>query len=96
MAAEKHKLDRHATNQRDEPGGEAGMTRQMWRFGTVSCMHCGSVAANIENGRLELAPGTRRVGSLRSMRCPRCQGPTYIERELDPSMLYEFAPVAQR
>ena len=72
------------------------MLNQMWRFGTVSCMHCGSVAANIDNGKLELAPGTRRVTSLRAMRCPRCEGPTYIERELDPSTLYEFAPVAQR
>ena len=68
----------------------------MWRFGTVSCMHCGSVAANIADGRLELAPGTLRVPSLRSLRCPRCKGPTYIERELDPSTLHEFAPVARR
>jgi hypothetical protein len=69
---------------------------KVWRFGTVSCMHCGSVAANIADGRLELAPGTQRVPSLRLMRCPRCKGPTYIERELEPSMLYEFSPVAGR
>jgi hypothetical protein len=59
-------------------------------------MHCGSVAANIADGRLELAPGTRRVPTLRSLRCPRCQGPTYIERELEPSTLAEFYPVVRR
>lgn len=68
----------------------------MWRFGTVCCMHCGSVAANIADGRLELAPGTRRALSLRGLRCPRCQGPTYIERELEPSTLAEFRPVIRR
>ena len=68
----------------------------MWRFGTVCCMHCGSVAANISDGRLELAPGTQRALTLRALRCPRCQGPTYIERELEPSTLAEFYPVARR
>jgi hypothetical protein len=71
-------------------------TGSKWRFGTVSCMHCGSVAANIADGRLELAPGTQRPLSLRSMRCPRCKGPTYVERELDPSTLTEFAPALRR
>ena len=67
-----------------------------WRFGTICCMHCGSVAANIADGRLEFAPGTQRVTSLRALRCPRCQGPTYVERELEPSTLAEFRPVARR
>jgi hypothetical protein len=66
-----------------------------WRFGTVSCMHCGSVAANISDGRLELAPGTQQVASIRSIRCPRCHGPTYVERELEPAMLPEFYPVGR-
>lgn len=65
-----------------------------WRFGTVSCMHCGSVAANITDGRLELAPGTARAANVTALRCPRCQGPTYIERELEPSLLPELFPVA--
>lgn len=69
---------------------------RMWRFGTVSCMHCGSVAANIADGRLELAPGTCRPPTLKAMRCPRCQGPTFVERELDPSVLAEFAPALRR
>lgn len=72
------------------------MMTQTWRYGTVSCMHCGSVAANIADGMLELAPGTRRVATMRAIRCPRCQGPTFIERELEPSMLAEFAPVGRR
>ena len=67
-----------------------------WRFGTICCMHCGGVAANIADGRLELAPGTQRVTTLRALRCPRCQGPTYVERELEPSTLAEFRPVAKR
>jgi hypothetical protein len=67
-----------------------------WRFGTINCMHCGGVAANIADGRLELAPGTQWATSLQAMRCPRCNGPTYIERELDPSMLPEFSPPAGR
>ena len=71
-------------------------TRPMWRFGTVHCQHCGSVAANIADGRLELAPGTQRVATLRALRCPRCQGPTYVEREIEPSTLTEFYPVARR
>jgi hypothetical protein len=72
------------------------MMLKTWRFGTVSCMHCGSVAANIADGRLELAPGTQAVQTLRSIRCPRCQGPTFVERELEPSTLTEFYPVARR
>ena len=72
------------------------MMTETWRFGTVTCMMCGSVAANIADGRLELAPGTRPAPSLRSMRCPRCKGPTYVERELEPSVLTEFYPVARR
>jgi hypothetical protein len=71
-------------------------TARTWRFGTVNCMHCGSVAANIADGRLELAPGARPVASLRALRCPRCQGPTYVERELEPSTLAEFYPVVRR
>jgi len=30
------------------------------------------------------------------MRCPRCKGPTYVERELEPSVLTEFYPIARR
>ena len=72
------------------------MVMQTWRFGTVVCMMCGSVAANIADGKLELAPGTRWAPTLRAMRCGRCGGPTYVERELEPSTLAEFHPVARR
>ncbi|MCC7105916.1 MAG: hypothetical protein IT307_12300 [Chloroflexi bacterium] len=65
-------------------------TRTSWRFGTVLCMHCGGVAATIFDGLLELAPNTAAAPSVRGLRCPRCKGPTYVERELEPSMLPEM------
>lgn len=64
--------------------------RTPWRFGTVTCMHCGGVAATIFDGTLELAPNTVAAPTVRGLRCPRCKGPTYVERELEPSMLPEM------
>ena len=69
------------------------MRDRMWRFATLTCMQCGDIAANIWDGRLELAPGTVRTGDWRTLRCPRCKGPTYLEREVEPASLPELAPL---
>ena len=69
------------------------MIRTPWRFGTVMCMHCGDVAATIFEGALELAPKTVPASSVQGLRCPRCQGPTFVERELEPAMLPDLVPI---
>lgn len=53
------------------------------RFGTLKCLMCGFVAGSLVDGALTLAPAFAAQREGGRMRCPRCRGTLYLERESD-------------
>lgn len=58
------------------------MTSAPWRFGTLACMLCGTVTGTVSEGVLRVSAQSRPIRTTRGLRCPRCNGGLYLEREL--------------
>lgn len=55
--------------------------------GTLKCFMCGSVCGRLVDRIVRLAPGVQPAETISRVRCPRCRGSVYLDRELDQSYL---------
>lgn len=72
------------------------MATMPWRFGTLNCMLCGTVAGTVTEGVLRLTPATSPAQTPKGLRCSRCNGGLYFERELSGVELPASSLVARR
>ena len=50
---------------------------------TLKCFMCGTVCGHLVDRIVRLAAGVQPAETLSRIRCPRCRGSVYLDRELD-------------